>query len=94
LTAFLKTPSLDITETNSEAIMFFSHHSKDNPKTKIDIELLETDDQVTDDFKGFPILSIVGELHLYWRKEEFETFIMKGLQTLQELDRKVIDKNL
>jgi hypothetical protein len=74
--------------------MFFSHHSKDNPKTKIDVELLETDDQVTDEFKGFPILLLVDQLHVYLRKEEAERIFFLLGSSLQELDRKVIDKNL
>lgn len=74
--------------------MFFSHHSKDNPKTKIDVEILETDNQVADEFKGFPILLLVDQLHVYLRKEEAERIFFLLGSSLQEIDRKIIDKTL
>lgn len=74
--------------------MFFSHHSKDNPKTKIDVEILETDNQVVDEFTEFPIILLVDQLHIYLRKEEAEIIYFLLGSSLQELDRQVIDKNL
>lgn len=74
--------------------MFFSHHSKDNAKPKIDLEIIETREQIADDLNGVPIMLLLDQLHIYLRKQSAERLYFLLGSALQELDRIEIEKNL
>jgi hypothetical protein len=73
---------------------FTSLHTNDNSKSKIDIEIIESKEELASEFKGFPILMTIDGLNVYLRKLEAERiFILLGA-ALREIDKAEINEAL
>ena len=73
---------------------FMSCHTKDNPRPKIDVEVIEKDLDAVSEFEGFPILVSIDGLHVYLRKPESEKLWELLGAALHDLDLQELKKSI
>lgn len=73
---------------------FMSFHSNDNPKTKINVELIESEADIASEFRGFPVLLTIDGTSVYLRKKEAEDIWVLLGAALQDIDRAEINEAL